>query len=168
VGIAFIVAAAIVGKIATGPLFFAKDYAMFRSLLALVVLLGIVAAVAPVQAQQAQTRSKVVLQVSEADPAKWNVALNNARNIQADLGAANVDIELVAYGPGIGMLKAESVVGNRVDEALAAGVKVLACENTMRNQKLAKDDMLPKVGYVASGVVEIMQKQQQGWAYIRP
>ena len=47
------------------------------------------------------------------------------------------------------MLKADSVVGNRIDEALAAGVKVLACENTMRNQKLAKDDMLPKVGYVA-------------------
>ena len=115
-----------------------------------------------------QPRAKVVLQVSESDPAKWNLALNNAKNIQTDLGAANVDIEVVAYGPGIGMLKADSVVGNRVDEALAAGVKVLACENTMRNQKLAKDDMLGKVGYISSGVVEIMQKQQQGWAYVRP
>jgi len=66
------------------------------------------------------------------------------------------------------MLKAESVVGTRVDEALAAGVKVVACENTMRNQKLAKQDMLPKVDYVMAGVVELMQKQQQGWAYIRP
>ena len=43
-----------------------------------------------------------------------------------------------------------------------------ACENTMRGQKLAKDDMLAKVGYVSAGVVEIMEKQQQGWAYIRP
>jgi intracellular sulfur oxidation DsrE/DsrF family protein len=60
------------------------------------------------------------------------------------------------------------VVGNRVDEALGAGVKVLACEVTMKNQKLAKEDMRGKVGYVSSGVVEIMQKQQQGWAYIRP
>jgi intracellular sulfur oxidation DsrE/DsrF family protein len=128
-----------------------------------------VATFAPAHAQQpAATRSKVVLQVSDADPAKWNLALNNAKNIQTDLGAANVDVEIVAYGPGIGMLKAESVVGNRVDEALAAGVKVLACENTMRNQKLAKADMLGKVGYVSSGVVEIMQRQQQGWAYIRP
>ena len=116
----------------------------------------------------AAQRGKVVIQMSEADPAKWNLALNNARNIQADLGAANVDIELVAYGPGIGMLKADSAVANRIDEALGAGVKVLACENTMRGQKLARDDMLPKVGYVASGVVELMQKQQQGWAYIRP
>jgi hypothetical protein len=51
---------------------------------------------------QASVRPRVVLQMSEADPAKWNLALNNAKNIQTDLGAANVDIELVAYGPGSG------------------------------------------------------------------
>ena len=38
----------------------------------------------------------------------------------------------------------------------------------MRGQKLTRDDMLPKVDYVAAGVVELMRKQQQGWAYIRP
>jgi len=122
----------------------------------------------PAVAQQATVRPRVVMQVSDNDPAKWNLALNNAKNIQADLGASNVDIEIVAYGPGINMLKADSVVGNRVNEAMGAGVKVVACENTMRNNKLAKDDMLPKVGYVEAGVVELMQKQQQGWAYIRP
>ena len=116
----------------------------------------------------AQQKQKVIFQVSDNDPAKWSLALNNARNVQQDLGKNNVEIEIVAYGPGINMLKAESVVGTRVDEALAAGVKVVACENTMRNQKLAKQDMLPKVDYVMAGVVELMQKQQQGWAYLRP
>jgi intracellular sulfur oxidation DsrE/DsrF family protein len=66
------------------------------------------------------------------------------------------------------MLKADSIVGNRVDEAVAAGVKVVACENTMRAQKLMPTDMLGKISYVPAGVVEIMQRQQQGWAYIRP
>jgi uncharacterized protein len=113
-------------------------------------------------------RSRVVLQVSDGDAGKWNLALNNAKNLQSDLGAANVDVEIVTYGPGIGMLKADSVVGTRVDEALAAGVKVVACENTMRGQKLTKPDMLGGIGYVSAGVVEIMQRQQQGWAYIRP
>ena len=141
---------------------------MDRRNFAAALLVATSALVLPAYAQQASTRGRVVMQVSDNDPAKWNLALNNAKNIQTDLGAANVDIEIVAYGPGINMLKADSVVGNRVDEALAAGVKVVACENTMRNQKLAKDDMLGKVGYVSSGVVEIMQKQQQGWAYIRP
>jgi intracellular sulfur oxidation DsrE/DsrF family protein len=134
---------------------------------ALVVLLAV--GVAPAQAQQpGGSKSRVVMQVSDGDAAKWNLALNNAKNLQTDLGAGNVDIEIVAYGPGIGMLKADSAVGARVHEALGSGVKVVACENTMRGQKLTKPDMLPDVGYVAAGVVEIMQRQQQGWAYIRP
>lgn len=116
----------------------------------------------------ATTTNRVVMQVSDNDPGKWNLALNNARNLQADLGASNVEIEIVAYGPGIAMLKADSVVGNRIGEALGGGVKVAACENTMRAQKLQKSDMLGGVSYVAAGVVEIMQKQQQGFAYLRP
>ena len=123
----------------------------------------------PAFAQSAAgAKNRLVVQVSDADPAKWNLALNNAKNVQTDLGNANVDIEIVAYGPGIGMLKAESVVGNRIGEALGTGVKVVACENTMHAQKLQKSDMLNGIGYVGAGVVEIMQKQQQGWAYLRP
>jgi intracellular sulfur oxidation DsrE/DsrF family protein len=123
----------------------------------------------PAFAQSAAgAKNRLVVQVSDADPAKWNLALNNAKNVQTDLGNANVDIEIVAYGPGIGMLKSESVVGNRIGEALGTGVKVVACENTMHAQKLQKSDMLNGIGYVGAGVVEIMQKQQQGWAYLRP
>ena len=120
------------------------------------------------QAQQAAQRNRVVIQVSDADPGKWNLALNNAKNIQTDLGAASVDVEIVAYGPGIGMVKLDSTVGGRVDEATAAGVKVVACENTMKGQKLTRADMLNGIGYVPAGVVELMSRQQQGWAYLRP
>ncbi len=117
---------------------------------------------------QGATRNKIVFQVSDAEPAKWNLTLNNVKNVQTDLGAGNVEIEIVAYGPGLGMLKADSVAGNRVADALAAGVSVVACENTMKNQKITRDDMLPKIGYVEAGVVQLMKRQQQGWAYIRP
>jgi intracellular sulfur oxidation DsrE/DsrF family protein len=148
----------------------ARSFLGLKAVVALAVLAAslVVASPTAAQAPQASGRPRVVLQMSEADPAKWNLALNNAKNIQTDLGAANVDIELVAYGPGIGMLKADSVVGNRVDEAIAAGVRVVACENTMKGQKLTQTDMLNKLNYVQAGVVEIMQRQQQGWAYIRP
>jgi len=135
-----------------------------------VIAATVAAAALAVPAAGAQTlpANKLVMQVSDNDPAKWNLALNNARNLQADLGAKNVEIEIVAYGPGISMLKADSVVGSRIGEALSSGVRVEACENTMRGQKLAKSDMLNGIGYVPAGVVEIMQKQQQGWAYLRP
>jgi len=122
----------------------------------------------PEAGAQALPANKLIMQVSDNDPAKWSLALNNAKNVQADLGAQNVAIEIVAYGPGLAMLKADSVAANRIAEAMGAGVKVVACENTMTNQKIAKDDMLAGIGYVKAGVVEIMQKQQAGWAYLRP
>lgn len=113
-------------------------------------------------------KQKVVFQVSDADPKKWGLVLNNANNVQSALGNDKVDVEIVVYGPAIGMLKNGSEVGNRVDEAVNAGVKVVACENTMRGQKLTKEDMLASIGYVPAGVVELMTKQKEGYAYIRP
>ncbi len=116
----------------------------------------------------APKRHKLVLQVSDAEPGKWNLALNNAKNVQQDVGAANVDIEIVAYGPGIGMLKGDSVTASRIREATQAGVKVVACENTMHVLKLTRADMNPAIGYVPAGVTELMTKQAEGWSYVRP
>jgi len=116
----------------------------------------------------AAKRHKIVIQVSDGDPAKWNLALNNAKNLQDEVGAANVDIEIVAYGPGIGMLKAEAPLANRVTEATQAKVKLLACENTMRGQKLTREDMNTAISYVQAGVGQIMRRQEEGWAYLRP
>lgn len=128
----------------------------------------LIAASAQTTGATGQKRHKIVIQVSDNDPVKWNLALNNARNLQDDVGAANVDIEIVAYGPGIGMLKLESPSGSRVADAMKANVKVIACENTMRGQKLTRDDMLPALSYVPAGVTEIMTRQGEGWAYLRP
>jgi intracellular sulfur oxidation DsrE/DsrF family protein len=119
-------------------------------------------------AQDAARPTRVVVQVSEADPARWNLVLNNVRNLQDDMGADKVSVEIVAYGPGIGMLKLDAPTNSRVSEAIKAGVTIDACENTMRNQKLVRADMHPGVGYVAAGVVQIVKRQQEGWAYLRP
>ena len=132
--------------------------------------MALLVALAPASYAQAQKaeRYKIVLQVSDNDPAKWNLALNNARNIQQDLGKDNVDVEIVAYGPGLGMLKAESKVAGRLAQALDNNVGLMACENTMRNTKVKRDDMYGGVSYVDAGVVHIMKRQREGWAYVRP
>ena len=116
----------------------------------------------------AQDKYRVVLQVSDNDPAKWRLALNNAQNVQADLGKDNVQIEIVAYGPGLEMLKMESKVADRLAQALDNRVNLIACENTMVNTKTPKSDMYDGISYVQAGVVHIMKRQKEGWAYIRP
>jgi len=124
----------------------------------------------PAIAQQKKPAAKqrVVIQVSDNDPAKWNLALNNARNIQAELGKDNVAVEIVAFGPGLEMMKAESKVADRLAAALDSNVGLLACENTMQNAKVDQTDVYGGVKFVPAGVTHIMKRQREGWAYIRP
>jgi intracellular sulfur oxidation DsrE/DsrF family protein len=120
------------------------------------------------QCAPAPKNHRLVIQVTDNDPARWNMVLNNTRNAQEDVGAPDIDIEIVAYGPGIHMFRKDSAVGARIDEAVKHGVKFAACQNTMRGMKLTPEDMLPTVDYVPAGVTELMKKQEEGWTYLRP
>nr|HET7859453.1 DsrE family protein [Caldimonas sp.] len=128
---------------------------------------ALVAFALPAASQAQAAKNRALFQVTDNDPARWNMILNNMANLREGVGSEGAEIELVAYGPGLLMLKADSPVRQRVVEALKSGAKVNACQNTMQGMKLVPADMLPDIGYVPSGVVEVMKKQQQGWAYIR-
>lgn len=113
-------------------------------------------------------KNRIVIQVNEENVKKWNEVLVNISNIQAELGPKNVAVALVAIGPGLGMLTAESLAANGVQDALAAGVEFVACGNTMKAQKLAREDLIDGVKISVAGYVELMKRQQAGWAYLRP
>ncbi|MHB1586976.1 MAG: DsrE family protein [Acidiferrobacteraceae bacterium] len=137
--------------------------------LALVLLALLTISTTPAFAARAtHGLQQVVIQVSDNNPGKWNLALNNAQNVQQALGKKNVHVVIVAYGPGLPMLKWTSVVGGRVAHAIKRGVKVVACQVTMHKMHLTKKDMLPNLAYVPSGVPYIMKLQQEGYSYIRP
>lgn len=123
---------------------------------------------APGQVAPPAGKQGVVIQVSDDNPKTWNQALNVVRNIQKAYGKDKVQIELVAFGHGIGILKADSVVANRIDDTVGSGADVYACQNTMRGRKLSKDDMNAKIGYVPAGIIEIIEKQKAGWTVVRP
>lgn len=116
----------------------------------------------------AAPKNRVVLQVSDADSASWNQTINVARNIQAAYGKDDVAVELVVFGNGIGLATFDSPLASRLNETIAAGVQVAVCENTMKARKLKREDMNANAGFVPAGVVELIKRQQEGWAYIRP
>jgi intracellular sulfur oxidation DsrE/DsrF family protein len=129
------------------------------------------AAVVATEAARAQASAgagteRVVIQVSTPDPKLWNQAINYIENLRDLYGPDKVELELVALGHGIGVLKLDSTQGPRVADALKLGVHISACEVTMRRQKLTREDMLPKIGYVAAGLGQIIKRQREGWAYI--
>lgn len=110
----------------------------------------------------------IVIQMSDNDVAKWNLALSNAHNIQAEYGPDKVQVEIVAYGPGLHMLKFDSEVGPRLADAEKNGVLLRACGSSLKAMKLKPSDLHPSVQVVPAGIVEIMSRQKQGWAYIKP
>ena len=112
-------------------------------------------------------RYRVVMQVSNPEPRGWHQTLNNAMALIKNAGPGNVQIEIVANGMGIGMLKFNSPQAKEVAAVLALGVKVIACGETMKALMLDKDDMLPNISYVPGGLIEVLDRQREGWLYVK-
>jgi intracellular sulfur oxidation DsrE/DsrF family protein len=140
------------------------------------MMLGILAATALLagcagMGNSKPTKERVVIQVSDADPKTWNQALNVVGNMRRNFAKRGVEseIQLVAFGMGIQMLKDDAVVANRVRESIKnGGAQMVACENSMGVFKLTKDMMLDNIAYSETGVIYIIDKQREGWSAIRP
>lgn len=115
-------------------------------------------------------KERIVLQVSDADPRTWNQAMNVVGNLKRNYAKRGVEseIQVVAFGQGIQMLKDDAVVANRVRETMKGGAQMVACENSMGVFKLTKDMMVDNISYSETGVIYIIEKQREGWSVIRP
>jgi intracellular sulfur oxidation DsrE/DsrF family protein len=134
--------------------------------LAALILGCVIASEAIAQTSTPGGKERVVIQVSSPEQRLWNQALNYVENLQDLYGKNNLEVEIVALGWGIGMLKFDSPLATRVSDALKSGARIHACEVTMRRQKLEKADMLPDIGYVPAGLGQIIRRQKEGWQYI--
>jgi intracellular sulfur oxidation DsrE/DsrF family protein len=125
------------------------------------------AAAATTATAPADGKERAIFAVSDDDAKKWNLTLGNIGNALEGLGADAADIELVVYGPGIAMLKKDSPVADKLAAAQKKGVRIVACQNSMRGYHLEQADLAPGVGSVPSGVVELIRRQHAGYAYVR-
>ena len=115
-----------------------------------------------------------VIQVTQNDPAIMNMALNNAENLTKyyrDKGE-QIEIELVAYGPGLHMLRSDtSPVRSRLAVLAMENMTFSACGNTLNAQ--AKQEgkvitLVPEAQIVPAGIARIIELQEQHWTYVRP
>jgi uncharacterized protein len=148
---------------------------MFRRLVT-IALLSIALASSALAADTKPHR--VAIQVDQNDPQVMNLALNNATNVIEYYRAKNedVDIDIVTYGPGLHMLRADtSPVQDRLKRlkelAFPGNIQLSACNNTKQGMEKAEGkaiSIVPEATIVPSGVVRLMELQEQGWSYIRP
>ena len=130
-------------------------------------LAGLAQGASSVSGDALAPRYRVVMQVSNAEPRGWHQALSNALALTRNAGRANVQIEIVANGMGLGMLKYNSSEAREVAAVLEQGIKVVACGETMKALMLEKDDMLPNISFVPGGLIEVLDRQREGWQYIK-
>ena len=121
---------------------------------------------------------RIAIQVDQNDPQVMNLALNNATNVIEYYRAKNeeVEIDIVTYGPGLHMLRADtSPVQDRVkrlkDMVFPGKIQFSACNHTKEGMEKTEGhaiSILPDATVVPSGVVRLMELQEQGWSYVRP
>ncbi|WP_024368504.1 DsrE family protein [Arthrobacter sp. TB 26] len=92
--------------------------------------------------------------------------LRSSQNAVAALGPG-VPIEAVIQGPGVAHLAEGSVFGEAISAAVASGVRVLACGNSLRSAGVAAEHLLPGVGMVPAAIAHLAERQWDGWAYLR-
>jgi uncharacterized protein len=121
---------------------------------------------------------RLAIQVDQNDPAIMNLALNNATNVIEYYRAKgeDVDLDIVTYGPGLHMLRADSSpVQDRIktlkDMAFPSKIQFSACNNTKEGMEKKEGhpiNVLADAVIVPSGVVRLMELQEKGWSYLRP
>lgn len=113
------------------------------------------------------TKAGIVVHLDEAEPDKHASVLRNIGNLLDELGDGT-EIELVAHGPGLAAAITGSPHAAQVRELLSRGVSVAACANTMREKNVSADALIEGVHVVPAGIAELVRKQREGWAYVRP
>jgi intracellular sulfur oxidation DsrE/DsrF family protein len=113
------------------------------------------------------SKHKTVFQFVSGDTLSQKSLINNLKNFKE--GWPKSQVEVVFHGNGIFMVMTEKTtfakeLQNFVEKE---GVKMVVCENTMKQKKIKKEQLLPFMQTVPMGIGEIVIKQEQGWSYIK-
>jgi uncharacterized protein len=118
---------------------------------------------------------RVVIQVSQNDPAVMNLALNNGDNLAKFYRSKgeHVEIEFVAFGAGLNMVRNDtSPVKDRLAEmSHMKEVTFSGCANTLLGQSKQEKktiSLVPEARLVPTGVARIVELEEEGWTYLRP
>ncbi len=122
------------------------------------------------QQNQPDQQHRVVMHLNSGDEKVQRGALNNIRHLYQALGRDRLQLELVVHGAGLGLLtKKTTTFGAELTQLKAEyGVQYTACSNTMKAMQVTREDLLDEVGDTVPAMVRLMERQEQGWAYIKP
>lgn len=115
---------------------------------------------------QSSAGHKIIFQLSINDTLAHKALMKQLGNILSV--SPDTKIEIVCHGPGLEMLQKEkSIVAEKVASFASKGVDFRACEFSMKERKVTKEQIIPSAGFIEAGIIEIVSKQEKGWSYIK-
>jgi intracellular sulfur oxidation DsrE/DsrF family protein len=141
------------------------------SMLLLLIAFGISYQIQAAEDDKPFAEERIVLQISDSDPAKQTLVLNVAANLIKHYGQDKVDVEIVAFGPGLRLMFKENVNSGRIESLSSSDVRFAACGNTIT--KMTKllghaPEINSNASTVPGGAVRIINLQNQGYKLIKP
>lgn len=119
--------------------------------------------------QESPMSYDLCLHVDANDPAVLAFAFVNARNYMNGLPGKEFELVLVANGPAVKLfVPAQAELQKTAEELMARGLKLRLCKNALDANKMTAADLWPGCEVVPAGLVEIVELQNKGFAYIRP
>jgi intracellular sulfur oxidation DsrE/DsrF family protein len=147
----------------------------FGRALTAALMLSSIASLAP--AQQAPLQDKpfaerrIVLQLSDNDPQKQGLVISVANNLLKFYDPDKVAIEVVAFGPGIDLLRPDNSNRKLVESLVAQGVRFDVCLNTVdtiERETGHRPEIIPVATPVQVGVGQILSLTENGYTLVRP
>ena len=112
-------------------------------------------------------RHRVVIELTSEGSKQYEAVLNNVQNVINALGKGT-EVLVVTHGSAIGFVqKSNDEFAERMEKLSKEGAVFVACKNTMKRKQITKDQLLPFVKTVDSGVAEVVRRQEAGWAYVK-
>lgn len=109
---------------------------------------------------------KVVVHVDETE--KVPVAIANVANLIKDVGEDQVRATLLANGMAVEVFRSENELAASLGQLAEQGVEVLVCRNSLRSLGMEEGELPGFVQVVPAGITELVRRQKDGWAYVRP
>ena len=134
---------------------------MKKLILFLALLIGTTAV-----AQHGERQHRVVMQLTSGDTLVHKNLMKQFKNMKE--ASPSLQLEVVCHGPGMDLLMSDrSIVQAKVKEFASQGIVFLACDNTIRERQLDPSKVLPEAGHVKAGIIHIVERQEDGWSYIK-
>ncbi len=102
------------------------------------------------------------------DPQALNIACSNIKNYLAHFSENKPQVVLVVNGPGVTLLEKNGEFAGKISEASQLGAEIKVCNNALNAFNLTPEQLCPECTVIPAGVVEIVELQKKGFAYVKP